>query len=125
MTDLHLRYQNTLERRGRALVPRIELAGEQSPSLSAPERRAHLACAPPPGHRRVTLRPLLVVSPLDGSGPGMVMTTLALQLKARGIEPLLVATHGPKSSPLIDQAEAGGVEVVNLDMRAMVDPRGA
>jgi glycosyltransferase involved in cell wall biosynthesis len=55
----------------------------------------------------------------------MVMTTLALQLKARGIEPLLMTTHGPKSSPLIDQAEAGGVEVVNLDMRAMADPRGA
>ena len=73
----------------------------------------------------MTLRPLLLVSPLDGSGPGMVMTTLALQLKARGMEPLLVTTHGPKSSSLIDQAKAGGVEVVNLDMRAMVDPRGA
>lgn len=73
----------------------------------------------------MSLRPLLMVSPLDGSGPGRVMTTLAQQLTARGIETLLVATHGPEHSPLIEEARASGVDVVNLRMKAMVDPAGA
>jgi glycosyltransferase involved in cell wall biosynthesis len=72
----------------------------------------------------VSHRVLLMVSPLDGSGPGRVMTTLAEQLTARGVDTLLVATHGPDHSPLIEEARASGVEVVNLRMRAMVDPSG-
>ena len=72
----------------------------------------------------MSLRVMLMVSPLDGSGPGRVMTTLAQQLNARGVETLLIATHGPEQSPLIEEARASGVDVVNLHMRAMADPSG-
>ena len=69
-------------------------------------------------------RALLLVSVLDGSGPGSVMATLARNLPDSGVEPVLVATHGPTDSPLIRETEASGVRVVNLGMRSMTDPRG-
>jgi len=73
----------------------------------------------------VTSRVLLVVSTLDGAGPGRVMAILARNLVERGIEPLLVATHGPTDSQLVRSARDSGVAVANLGMRSMWDPRGA
>ena len=72
----------------------------------------------------MTQRALLLVSTLDGSGPGSVMATLARSLPPTGWEPLLVSTHGPADSPLIREARAAGVSVVGLGMRSMWDPRG-
>jgi hypothetical protein len=72
----------------------------------------------------VTRRALLVVSTLDGSGPGRVMAILARTLLERGVEPLLVATHGPSESPLVAETRARGVSVANLGMRNMWDPAG-
>jgi glycosyltransferase involved in cell wall biosynthesis len=72
----------------------------------------------------MTRRPLLLVSTLDGSGPGSVMATLAAGLVPLGVEPLLVSTHGPTDSPLIRDARRAGVPVANLRMRSMWDPRG-
>ncbi len=66
---------------------------------------------------------LLVVSTLDGTGPGRVLTTLAQQLSDPW-EPVLVTTHGVQSSPLIDEARASGVTVEHLGMRAMWDVTG-
>ncbi|MFN2489105.1 MAG: glycosyltransferase [Actinomycetota bacterium] len=73
----------------------------------------------------MTRRALLLVSTLDGSGPGRVMTILAEGLLERGIEPVLAATHGPYESPLIQEAREHGVTVINLAMRSMWDPGGA
>jgi glycosyltransferase involved in cell wall biosynthesis len=70
-------------------------------------------------------RVLLVVSTLDGAGPGRVMSILGRELTARGFDATLVATHGPRESPLIAETEHGGVPVVHLGMRAMGDPSGA
>jgi glycosyltransferase involved in cell wall biosynthesis len=69
-------------------------------------------------------RALLLVSTLDGSGPGSIMATLARGLLPLGWEPLLVSTHGPVDSPLIRDTRGAGVEVANLEMRSMWDPRG-
>jgi glycosyltransferase involved in cell wall biosynthesis len=69
---------------------------------------------------------LLVVSTLDGSGPGRVFATLAAELRARGRwEPVLVTTHGVESSPLLDELLAVGLPVEHLGMRAIWDLRGA
>jgi len=70
-------------------------------------------------------RPLLLVSTLDGSGPGVVMTTLAKQLLYMGQEPILASTHGVETSPLIQEAREAGVPVEHLHMNGMVDPAGA
>ena len=68
---------------------------------------------------------LLVVSSLDGSGPGRVLATLASELSAAGTwEPVLVSTHGPRSSSLLDEAGAAGIAVEHLGMRAIWDVRG-
>jgi glycosyltransferase involved in cell wall biosynthesis len=72
----------------------------------------------------MTRRPLLLVSTLDGSGPGSVMATLARSLVPLGLEPLLVSTHGPTDSLLIRETRRAGVPVANLRMRSMWDPRG-
>jgi glycosyltransferase involved in cell wall biosynthesis len=68
-------------------------------------------------------RILLVVSVLDGTGPGRVFTTLAQHL-GDDWEPVLVTTHGVESSPLIDEARAAGLAVEHLRMRGMWDARG-
>lgn len=52
------------------------------------------------------------------------MATLARELKLMGVPPLLVATHGPRRSPLVDETEAAGVPVDHLGMRRMWDPAG-
>ena len=70
-------------------------------------------------------RPLLLVSTLDGSGPGRVMTTLAQQLVCMGQQPVLASTHGVETSPLIREAQESGVPVEHLQMHGMVDPGGA
>ena len=70
-------------------------------------------------------RPLLLVSTLDGSGPGRVMTTLAQELISMGEQPILASTHGVETSPLIREARESGVPVEHLHMRGMVDPAGA
>jgi glycosyltransferase involved in cell wall biosynthesis len=72
----------------------------------------------------VSVRAVLVVSVLDGSGPGSVMATLAQNLPGSGIEPVLVATHGPTDSALIRETSGSGVRIVNLGMTSMADPRG-
>jgi glycosyltransferase involved in cell wall biosynthesis len=72
----------------------------------------------------VTPRALLLVSILDGSGPGSVMATLARSLPSIGWEPILVSTHGPTDSPLIRETRAAGVSVAGLGMGSMWDPRG-
>lgn len=66
---------------------------------------------------------LLVVSTLDGSGPGRVLTTLAEELPDDW-EPVLVTTHGVQSSPLIDEARQRGITVEHLAMRGMWDVSG-
>ena len=68
-------------------------------------------------------RVLLVVSTLDGTGPGRVLTTLAEELSAEW-EPVLVTTHGVQSSPLIDEARAHGIVVEHLGMRGIWDATG-
>ncbi|MBA2274792.1 MAG: glycosyltransferase [Actinobacteria bacterium] len=70
-------------------------------------------------------RPLLLVSTLDGSGPGRVMATLAQQLVCMGQEPVLASTHGVETSSLIREASESGVPVEHLRMHGMVDPAGA
>lgn len=52
------------------------------------------------------------------------MTTLAVQLAGNGYRPLLVSTHGPLDSPLIEEARSSGVPVENLQMSRMYDPGG-
>jgi glycosyltransferase involved in cell wall biosynthesis len=52
------------------------------------------------------------------------MATLARALPAHGVQPLLVATHGPTDSPLIRETADAGVRIEHLGMRSMVDPRG-
>ncbi|MBA3655529.1 MAG: hypothetical protein H0W70_15205, partial [Actinobacteria bacterium] len=66
---------------------------------------------------------LLVVSTLDGTGPGRVFTTLARQL-APPWRPVLVTTHGVRESSLIDEAAEAGIPVEHLGMRAVWDGRG-
>jgi glycosyltransferase involved in cell wall biosynthesis len=65
----------------------------------------------------------LVVSVLDGSGPGRVLTTLAQHL-GDDWEPVLVATHGPRQSALIDEARRDGIAVEHLGMRGIWDVAG-
>lgn len=72
----------------------------------------------------MTRRVLLLVSTLDGGGPGSVMATLARSLGELDIEPILVATHGPTDSLLIRETERAGVSIANLRMRGMTDPGG-
>ncbi|MGH8896664.1 MAG: glycosyltransferase [Egibacteraceae bacterium] len=67
---------------------------------------------------------LLLVSPLDGTGPGRVMATLAQELPSLGITPLLVTTHGPHHSSLTEAVRTAGVAVEHLDMQRMWDPTG-
>jgi glycosyltransferase involved in cell wall biosynthesis len=69
-------------------------------------------------------RVLLVVSTLDGSGPGRVLTTLAQHLSGDW-EPVLVTTHGVQTSALIDEANASGIPVEHLAMRGIWDATGA
>lgn len=72
----------------------------------------------------MTQRVLLVVSVLDGSGPGRVLTTLAEHLPSEW-EPVLVATHGVRESPMITEARGAGIAVEHLGMRGMWDVAGA
>lgn len=72
----------------------------------------------------MTQRVLLVVSVLDGTGPGRVLTTLAQHLPHEW-EPVLVTTHGVRESPMIDEARAAGITVEHLGMRAIWDIGGA
>ena len=72
----------------------------------------------------MSVRAVLLVSVLDGSGPGSVMATLARNLPTSGVEPILVATHGPTDSALIRETSGSGVRIVNLGMTSMTDPRG-
>jgi len=72
----------------------------------------------------MSVRAILLVSVLDGSGPGSVMATLAQNLPNSGVEPILVATHGPTDSRLIRETSGSGVRIVNLGMTSMTDPRG-
>ena len=76
--------------------------------------------------RDLLTRPvLLVVSTLDGSGPGRVFATLAAELRAAGRwEPVLVTTHGVQASPLLDELQAAELPVEHLGMRGMWDGRG-
>jgi glycosyltransferase involved in cell wall biosynthesis len=69
-------------------------------------------------------RPLLLVSTLDGAGPGRVMSILARELVEREWQPLLVATHGPDDSELIAETRRAGVPVAHLRMHRMWDPSG-
>jgi glycosyltransferase involved in cell wall biosynthesis len=66
---------------------------------------------------------LLVVSTLDGSGPGRVLATLARELSSAW-EPVLVTTHGVPRSALIDDVRAAGCPVEHLGMRAIWDVTG-
>lgn len=70
--------------------------------------------------RRVTL----IVSVLDGSGPGRVMGILAQGLLERGVDVSLIATHGPEESNWISELKFAGVPVFNLGMRSLFDPAG-
>lgn len=74
--------------------------------------------------RRAPRRVLLVVSTLDGAGPGRVMSILGRELSERGFDATLVATHGPRDRALIADTERAGVPVVHLGMRAMGDAAG-
>jgi glycosyltransferase involved in cell wall biosynthesis len=65
----------------------------------------------------------LIVSTLDGTGPGRVFATLAEALPDAW-EPILITTHGVQSSPLITEARDAGLAVEHLDMRASWDGRG-
>jgi glycosyltransferase involved in cell wall biosynthesis len=65
----------------------------------------------------------LVVSTLDGSGPGRVMSILARALAHRGADCVLVATHGAADRALVTQARAAGVTVTELGMKGMWDVR--
>ncbi len=66
---------------------------------------------------------LLVVSTLDGTGPGRVLTTLARELPDQW-EPVLVTTHGVQRSDLIGEATAAGIPVEHLAMRGFWDVAG-
>ncbi len=72
----------------------------------------------------MTRRVLLLVSTLDGGGPGSVMATLARGLLEFDASPILVATHGPTDSRLIRETRRSGVPIANLEMRWMADPIG-
>ncbi len=93
--------------------PEPELLAPPGPE---PLMRAPLARSEP--------RVLLLVSTLDGSGPGQVMASLALSLPAFGIDPVLASTHGPTDSPLIRASVEAGLRVEHLRMRSRVDRRG-
>jgi glycosyltransferase involved in cell wall biosynthesis len=71
----------------------------------------------------VTDSVLLVVSTLDGTGPGRVLTTLAEHLTGDW-SPVLVTTHGVKNSELIAEARRAGIPVEHLGMRGIWDVRG-
>ena len=73
----------------------------------------------------MALRALLIVSTLDGSGPGRVMAVLAGGLLEAGAQPLLLSTHGPSDSSLISETRSAGVTVKNLSMKSIGDARGA
>lgn len=68
---------------------------------------------------------LLLVSALDGSGPGRVMANLGIELVRLGFNPMLVATHGPVESPLVAEVRDAGLPVENLRMSRMYDVAGA
>ncbi|HZN13559.1 MAG TPA: glycosyltransferase [Acidimicrobiales bacterium] len=65
---------------------------------------------------------LLVVSTLDGTGPGRVLATLARHVGDEW-EPVLVTTHGVETSPLLDELHDAGIAVEHLRMRGMWDAR--
>lgn len=52
------------------------------------------------------------------------MATLATGLHEQGVRTLLVTTHGPDDSDLIQETRATGVDIRNLSMRQMFDPLG-
>jgi glycosyltransferase involved in cell wall biosynthesis len=66
---------------------------------------------------------LLVVSTLDGTGPGRVLTTLARELRDDW-DPVLVTTHGVQSSPLLAEITQAGLPVEHLSMRGIWDVTG-
>jgi glycosyltransferase involved in cell wall biosynthesis len=66
---------------------------------------------------------LLVVSTLDGTGPGRVLATLARELQGDW-DPVLVTTHGARTSALIDEVQDAGIAVDHLGMRAIWDVAG-
>src|SRR5688500_8984434 len=66
---------------------------------------------------------LLVVSTLDGTGPGRIMSDLARGLSSEGHQVMLVATHGEVSGDLTRGLPPTSWD--NLSMKSMFDIRGA